>query len=110
MTTGGDGGADGDEFRLEEATSRLAVFGEVDAATAPTLDAALRRAAAEGHAELVIDCRGMTFIDSSGLNVLVANAKRLGAGDVRLVLESPSASAVRLFEISGLAQVLTIRQ
>ena len=105
-----DGETEG--LRLSADPARVAIFGEVDAATAPELDAALTAAAAhvDGTGELVVDCRGLEFIDSSGLNVFVTNARRLSAVNARLVLESPSASARRLFEITGLDQVVTIRQ
>lgn len=104
-----------DPLRLVADCSRLAIFGEVDAATAPLLDAALAEAAEAlegdgGQTDLVVDCRGLRFIDSSGLNVFVANAHELGSRGGRLVLESPPASARRLFEIAGLDRVVTIRE
>ena len=111
MTTT-DGDAEG--LRLVAGAARVAIFGEVDAATAHELDAALSAVAAQvdgqGDGELVVDCRGLEFIDSSGLNVFVANAQRLGAAGGRLVLESPPASTRRLFEITGIDRVVTIRQ
>lgn len=97
-------------LRLVAHRSRVAIFGEVDAATAPILQEALVGSSPDPGAELVVDCAGLEFIDSSGLNVFVANARRLAASGGRLVLVSPPASARRLFEISGLDRVLTIRQ
>ena len=107
MTTT-DGDADG--LRLVAGEARLAIFGEVDAATAPGLDAALAEAWADGPPELVVDCRGLEFIDSSGLNVFVTNAQQMASRGGRLVLESPNSSTRRLFEVTGLDQVVTIRQ
>ena len=107
-TTGGDG--DEEALRLVTDRARVAIFGEVDAATAALLDDALTSSAPDPGVELVVDCRGLEFIDSSGLNVFVKNAQRLGDAGGRLVLESPRAPARRLFEISGLDQVVIIRQ
>ena len=101
---------DDDALRLVAEPSRLAVFGEVDAATAAQLQQALLESAPGPGGELVVDCRGLAFIDSSGLNVFVANARRLARVGGRLVLESPRSSTRRLFQISGLDQVVTIRQ
>ena len=101
---------DDDVLRLVAGPSRVEIFGEVDAATAPMLDEALVASSPQPGVELVVDCRGLEFIDSSGLNVFVAHARRLGAAGGRLVLESPRASTRRVFEISGLDQVVTIRQ
>lgn len=105
-----DGDTEG--FRVSAGSSGLAIFGEVDAATAHLLEGALSAVAGglDGTDELVVDCRGLEFIDSSGLNVLVATARRLAGHDVRLVLESPHPATRRLFEITGLDQVVTIRQ
>lgn len=101
---------DDDALRVEAAPARVAIFGEVDAATAPRLEKALLESSPDPGVELVVDCRGLEFIDSSGLNVFVANAQRLRAAGGRLVLESPTSSTSRLLEISGLDRVVTIRQ
>ena len=101
---------DDEPLRLVADAARVAIFGEVDAATAAMLDDALTASSPDPAVELVVDCRGLEFIDSSGLNVFVKNARRLGSAGGRLVLESPRPSARRLFEISGLDRLVTIRQ
>ena len=105
--------ASADGFRIEsstdDGTARLLLTGEVDAATAPLLDAKITEAAGSGLEEVVVDCGGLAFIDSSGLSVLVTNHKRLREAGLRLVVESPPPTALRLFEISGLDRVLNIR-
>jgi anti-sigma B factor antagonist len=102
--------ADDDLLRVEAEQARVAIFGEVDAATASQLEQALVASSPDPAVELVVDCRGLEFIDSSGLNVFVANARRLHDAGGRLVLESLRPSTRRLFEIAGLDQVVTIRQ
>jgi anti-anti-sigma factor len=105
--------ASADGLRVESTTdrtgARLAVIGEIDAATAPLLDAKITEAARSGASEVVLDLGGLAFIDSSGLSVLVANHKRLSDAGCVLVVEGPPPAALRLFEISGLDQLLTIR-
>jgi anti-anti-sigma factor len=85
------------------------VTGEIDASTAPTLGQALDSAIDRGMRTVVVDAAGITFIDSSGLSVLVAAHKRLIAGDGELVVASSSAPVRRLLGISGLDRVLTVR-
>ena len=87
----------------------IAVHGEVDAATAAFLDEALKASAATAGDEIVLDCSDLSFIDSSGLSVLVGNHQRLSSESRRLVILRPPPAAVRLFEIAGLDRVLTIR-
>ena len=105
--------ASADGFRIESShdheVARLELTGEVDAATAPLLDAKITEAAATGVDEVVLSCDGLAFIDSSGLSVIVSNHKRLRDRGRRLVIESPPVAAQRLFEIAGLDRVLNIR-
>jgi anti-anti-sigma factor len=86
--------------RCSRATTRR-LCGELDIATVPAVQAEL-----EEHARrlrgpaLVLDCRDLEFIDSSGLQMLVEVAA--GASkSIRLVNVAPSTR--RVFEITGLA-------
>ena len=82
----------------------LVLQGEIDSYTAPDL---ADRLGADPPVE-VVDVAGVTFIDSSGLRVIVeAHQSRIAAGS-RLVLRSPSAAVQRLLEISGLAGHLDV--
>src|ERR1700722_15249627 len=68
------------------------VRGEVDVATSADLADRIARAmarAAEGKVELVIDLARLSFIDVSGINVLVLAARRARADGGTLVLRSP---------------------
>ncbi len=91
-----------EEPRLELAVDvdgALVLDGEIDGFTAPGLG---ERLAADRSVD-VIDLAAVTFIDSSGLRVLVqAHQERAEAG-ATLTLRSPSAAVQRLLEISGLA-------
>jgi anti-anti-sigma factor len=106
--------ASADGFRIESSIDTrvawLDVAGEVDAATAPVLDAKITEAVAAGVGEVVLRCGGLEFIDSSGLSVIVANHKRLRDRGRTLVIESPPVAARRLFEIAGLDRVLNVRE
>ena len=52
--------------------------------------------------------RTVSFIDSSGLRVLVRAEKRLGQAGGQLALVRPSEPVTRLLEITGLSAELTI--
>ncbi len=79
----------------------LVVAGELDIATSPRLDEALARALATDAASIVIDLSAVSFIDSTGLHVLIRYT-RAPAGRARVSLTRPSAQARRLFELSGM--------
>lgn len=84
------------------------VGGEVDVYTAPQLRGALDREIAEGRVRLVIDLDDVTFLDSTGLGVLVGRLKlvRKQAGWLRLVCSNDR--ILRVFRITGLDKVFAI--
>lgn len=83
----------------------LAVRGELDIATAGGLDAALAGALDTDAASIVLDIDGISFIDSTGLHVLVRRAAST-EGRPRLRLTRGSPQAQRLFQITGAVEIL----
>jgi anti-sigma B factor antagonist len=93
----------------EDAGARVVTaVGEVDVSTAPELRERLHEIP-EGST-VVVDLSGVTFLDSTGLGVLVAALKRVregeGEGDLRLVVSRPQVTKV--LEVTGLASVFSI--
>ena len=86
----------------------VAARGEIDIVTSPELRAALLDERA--HAPLVVlDLREVTFIDSSGLGVIVGQQKRAQEREERLAVAVGESLAVqRILELSGLVKVLDI--
>lgn len=82
------------------------VSGEVDAHTAPALADALATMPA---AEPTLDLGGVSFMDSSGLRVLVEATKRARATGGDLVIVNVTSAVARLVTIGGLADHLTLR-
>ena len=81
----------------------LVLGGELDATTAPALDARLTDLAIGA-----VDLGAVTFIDSAGLRSLVhAHHVRLEAGS-SLTLQNPTSAARRLFALTGLTGHLDI--
>ena len=59
---------------------RVRPIGELDIATVPEVDRQLRRLSEDGHVHLVLDLRDVSFMDSSGLRLILAWRER-AAGD-----------------------------
>jgi anti-anti-sigma factor len=76
---------------------------EIDGDTAEKFRAVLLRAAADGHATIVVDLTGTRFCDSGGLKLLDAAHQRAldEGGELRLVLPA-SGTVVRVLAITGL--------
>jgi anti-anti-sigma factor len=76
--------------------------GELDPHTAPALRTEIDRTLASGRTRLVLDLAGLTFIDSSGLRVIISAHKDAAERGGRLLLRSPSPTTRRLLDITGL--------
>src|SRR5918998_3624303 len=95
------------EIRVRRAGDRAIVVpeGEIDLATADDVEARLQDLRAEGWRNLVLDLRDVSFIDSSGLRLLVRmqNASQADEFDFSIVDGTPVIS--RVLEISGLSGI-----
>jgi anti-sigma B factor antagonist len=83
------------------------VIGEVDLATAPSLWETIIQAMTMAP-DLIVDLSETTFLDSSGLKVIVDAYKRLGEVDGSIVLRAPPGPVRRVLHITGLDRVLQI--
>ena len=84
------------------------VRGEVDVTGAATLGDVLRDLAAEGVHDLVLDLSAVTFLDSTGLSVLVAARNRCRAQEGEVTLCEPSPAAWKVLAIAGLDRLFPV--
>jgi anti-anti-sigma factor len=83
----------------------IAVYGELDVATAPTLDDTLSRT--DGQA-VQLDLSGVSFIDPAGLGALLAAKRDIDDRGGRLVIVNASWPVRRLAQLSGTSQDLDV--
>ena len=80
--------------------------GEIDIATSPALREALV-AAAESSSNVVVDLSAVTFLDSTGLGVLMGGFRTLfGHGSMCLV--GPTGMVAKVLRVTRLDQVIPI--
>lgn len=102
----GDGsGLEIDEVRRDDRLV-LVVSGEIDTATSPDLGSRLSEVPAD--ASVTLDLSGVSFVDSSGLSVLIAAHQRQRSRGGRLSLSSLNEVVARLFAVTGLDRHLDI--
>lgn len=94
--------------RLAEHTV-IAISGELDIASTPSLRERLHTALRDTGPYVVIDLSGVTFCDASGLALLVDARRRAGPKGTTVVLAAPRPQMARLLRLTGLARVFTIR-
>lgn len=96
------------KVREQAGASVVSAEGEVDVSTAPALRQRLYEL--PESAKVVVDLSEVTFLDSTGLGVLVAALKRVresdAGGDLRLVVTRPQVSKV--LEVTGLSTVFSV--
>jgi anti-sigma B factor antagonist len=93
---------------LEDGCTVVAIRGELDMATAPTLEAYLVGALRQVGRRVVLDLQRLEFMDASGLRVIVAAANRLRTSRSELLLRGPSPITRKLLEITRLDERLNI--
>ena len=81
--------------------------GEIDIATAPTLRAQLAAARA-ARLTTLLDLSAVSFIDSSGLHVLLDGARWVDADKWGLFIVRPSWAVLRLLAVSGTREMLPL--
>jgi anti-sigma B factor antagonist len=79
------------------------VEGEIDLATAPLFDEKLVAAEATGARTVIVDLERVSFMDSTGLKILIKHALAEANGG-RVHVTPGSAQVRRLFEITGMLQ------
>ena len=86
----------------------ITVSGEVDLASSPQLDDAIISALDSGAKALAIDLTDVSFMDSSGLGVIVRGLKRCREAEIDLDLVITNERVLKVFGITGLDQVIPI--
>jgi anti-sigma B factor antagonist len=86
------------------------ISGEIDASTAPIVAEATATlpASSSSTGRVVVAVSQVSFIDSSGLRVLVDLSERAGEVGARVVVSDPSRSVSRLLTITGLDDVFIL--
>lgn len=82
------------------------VLGELDMDTAPMLEDYLREVVDAGARRVVLDFAEVTFMDSSGLGLLVVSLKRLRDASGRLCLANVRDSVRNVLALSAVDTVL----
>jgi anti-sigma B factor antagonist len=94
------------EIKKNEEASVIEIVGRLDTTTAPSLEKAINEDVGDAK-NLILDFKGLEYISSAGLRVLLAAQKkmqRIGSMKVKNVCDS----IMEVFEITGFADILEI--
>lgn len=96
------------ESHQSDGTVRLALDGEFDLSNAAQVEDALAKIEREHPALLILDLRELTFMDSTGLRVMVSADARARDDSRRLAIVQGPEAVHRVFRITGLDDYLEI--
>lgn len=87
----------------------VAVNGRVDTVTSPELEKGLEELVSQKGIVLVLDCKGLEYISSSGLRVVLGTHKKVTANGGKFILENLVNEVKSVFDLTGFSRILTIR-
>jgi len=88
--------------QLDATTTVVEVEGELHLSTAPAFRTALESAVAGAARAVILDLQAVTFIDSTGLSVLLTALRQVERSGGRLAVVCSNPTVLRLFEITSL--------
>jgi anti-sigma B factor antagonist len=95
------------EIRPDRRRVVLALRGELDIATVDRVQAAVRELRRAGWSSLVLDGRELTFVDSQGLNLLLALQREARESAWDFAIADGCRPLSRLLKITGLEEHFT---
>ena len=94
------------EIKKNAEQTVVEIVGRLDTTTAPTLDKAINEDI-EGTKDLVIDLKGIEYISSAGLRVLLSAQKKMQKiGSMKVI--GVCDAVMEVFEMTGFADILVI--
>lgn len=94
--------------RIVNRTLYILLSGELDEYTAQNvrtkLDVLLETQ--KGFVQIVIDLSELTFMDSTGVGVLIGRYKKMREQNKPIFITNPSRNAERIFKMSGLYEIM----
>ena len=94
------------EIKKSAAETTIEIVGRLDTITAPALDKTINEDIADTK-NLVLDLKGLEYISSAGLRVLLCAQKKMQKiGSMKVV--NVCEAVMEVFEMTGFADILTI--
>lgn len=83
--------------------------GEIDIYTSPEFKKTVMEAFVEKESDIVIDCKDLEYVDSTGLGVLIYILKELEEKEYKVYLDNIKPNIRKLFDITKLDKLFIIR-
>lgn len=97
-------------YKHEHTQGMVSVSGEVDVSCADELRTKLQDAPSDNIKQLIIDIEHMSYIDSTGIGVLVGMAHQATTCGVSTQVVHPQRNVLRILSMLGVCEELGISQ
>ena len=94
------------EIKKKAGEAVVELTGRLDTSTAPVLDKTLNEDISD-NIDLILDLKGLEYISSAGLRVLLSAQKRMRKHG-SMTLKNVCEEVMDVFEMTGFADILTI--
>ena len=82
--------------------------GELDTAAAAEVEKTLQPLYTTGGKDVVIDCKGLEYIASSGLRILISILKGAKAGGSKVLLKNMNDDIKSVFKLTGFINIFDV--
>lgn len=86
----------------------LRLHGELDMATSPLLDRALTTMFNDSATSVVIDLACLTFLDSTGISMLLGAGRQAEAAGLDFLVRSPNRPVLKALRLTGVDRIIAI--
>ena len=86
----------------------LAVYGKMDAVSAPDFERQFTSLVDKGARCVVVDLMGLDYISSAGLRAILSSAKKLKANEGKIAFSGLNGMVREVFDISGFGAMFNI--
>lgn len=95
---------------IENGKLKILLKGEVDISTAPEFKTRLYELVGEGDKDIELFCEELSYIDSTGLGILVGALKRVKKNENSVYIYRLKDNIKKLFRITGLDKVFILEE
>jgi anti-sigma B factor antagonist len=94
-----------------DGTLEVSLYGDIDFANSPSVREAIRAAVADATPPAIrVDLGAVTFLDSSGIAVLVIAHRLASSAGARFAVTNPSAAVYEHLRLTGLADLFGVER
>lgn len=95
-------------FDSQNSCWMISVEGELDVSCADKLKSEINKMLGEKIVDIKLDFSKLTYLDSTGIGVLVGALKKLKANDKTVHILNPKDNVRKIFDITGLNKIFIV--